>query len=194
MKRGAGIAGLLTLMACGGSPTRPDENPCLAGRSAFAKRVVEWSVPACSLAQNHYNDPLQVLGPPDAGGSGPDAYFGFMSLGFGGHVTVDMEACAADGAGPDLRVYQMVSQESVTVYAAVTAAGPFLLLGARIPCATRVPGNLQRRYCDFDLAVAGLPSARYLRVEDGELTPCADAGTVTEGADIDAVELLHQLP
>jgi hypothetical protein len=52
----------------------------------------------------------------------------------------------------------------------------------------------QLRYCDFDLAVAGLGTARYLRVQDGQLAPCAKATTVTEGANIGTVELRHQVP
>lgn len=164
---------------------------CGAAASAYAKSVVEWFVPACSLAQNIYNDPQDVLGPPDGGGVGPDNFFGFLSLGDEGHVTVDMEACAADLPGPDVRVHQMVSMEPVTLYAAGSASGPFQLLAYRVPCGTRVPGGGgQRRYCDFDLGAAEVQEARYFKVEDGELFPCP-GGTTSEGADIDAVEILH---
>src|SRR5262249_53350071 len=91
--------------------------PCLTGRDPYAKSVVDWFLPACSLAHNIYNDPREVLGPPDAGGTAPDHFFGFMSLGEKGYVTVDMEACAADQPGPDVRVFQSVSKEPVSLYA-----------------------------------------------------------------------------
>jgi hypothetical protein len=51
---------------------------------------------------------------------------------------------------------------------------------------------VRSNHCDFDLADAGMSSARYLKIEDGETYPCVSAGTFTEGADIDAVESLHR--
>jgi hypothetical protein len=164
---------------------------CAAGVDPYAKSVVEWFVPACNLAQNIYNDPLDVLGPPDGGGVGPLMFFGFLSLGRQGHVTVDMEGCAQDLPGDDVRVYQFVGQEPVTLYAAGSPSGPFQLLGNRVSCGTRVPGFPQRRYCDFDLGAAEVQEARYFKIEDGELFPCP-GDTVSEGADIDAVEILHR--
>lgn len=171
---------------------RPPSIACLSGRDPFAKSIVDWFVPACSLAQNHYNDPLQILGPPDAGGRGPDSYFGFISLGDQGYVTVDMEACATDQPGPDVRVFQSVSREPVTLYAAGTPSGPFALLQSRQPCGNRIPGVFSG-YCDFDLADAEIQEARYFKIEDGEHFPCP-GDTVTEGADVDAFEILHQRP
>ena len=93
-----------TPVACSGTP------------SAYARAVVESWLPACSLAQNIYNDPQAALGPPDAAGSGPVSYSGFISLGFGGHVTLDLGGCINDRPGADLRVFQAVSSEPVTVY------------------------------------------------------------------------------
>ncbi|HEX9202927.1 MAG TPA: hypothetical protein VF964_03110, partial [Vicinamibacteria bacterium] len=87
---------------------------------------------------------------------------------------------------------QTVSQEPVTLYASGTADGPFVLVESRKVCGTRVPGVFSRA-CTFDLGKAGLEEARYLRVEDGELFPCP-GGTDTEGADIDAVEILNAKP
>jgi hypothetical protein len=165
---------------------------CTSGQNAFAKLVVQWWLPACTLANNHYNDPNQVLGPPDAGGVGPDSYFGFMSMGDGGYVTVDMGGCAVDGAGDDVRVYQSVANEPVTLYASGTADGPYVLVESRKICGTRLPGVFSRM-CTFDLAKAGLEQARYFKVEDGELFPCP-GDTVTEGTDIDAVEILNAKP
>jgi hypothetical protein len=165
---------------------------CGSGQDPFAKSVVDSWLPACSAATNGYNDPQEVLGAPDAGGPTGGPYFGFMSLGDGGHVTVDMGGCAVDGAGDDIRVYQSVSMEPVTLYASGTADGPFVLVESRKKCGNRIPG-FYSRMCTFDLAQAGLEEARYFRVEDGELFPCP-GGTDSEGADIDAVEILNAKP
>jgi hypothetical protein len=128
-----------------------------------------------------------VLGAPDAAGVGPGGYTGFISLGFGGRVTVDFGGCIADRPGPDIRVYQAVSGEPVSVYVSTSAEGPFTLIEARKACGERI--DRVRGYCDFDLATAGVTQARYLRVEDGELFPCP-GGTTSEGADLDAVQAL----
>lgn len=198
LPRGGPVAWEVTASGAAGevvSETATFEPPpveCLSTRGPYAKSVVDWFVPACSLAQNIYNDPLDVLGPPDAGGEGPNMYYGFMSLGDGGHVTVDMEICAVDEPGADIRVYQSVSGEPVTLYAAGRPKGPFVLVRSRKPCGNDLAGVFSN-FCDFDLASAGLDEARYLRVEDGELYPCP-GDTVTEGADIDAVEVIHRKP
>lgn len=166
---------------------------CQASNDAFAKDWVDWFVPACSLKQNLYNDPDAVLGAPDAGGRGPDHFFGFMSLGDGGHVDVDMKSCAEDRPGSDIRVWQSVSSEPVVLYAAGKPSGPYVKVREVKNCGRPSPDHFSN-YCDFDLADAEIDEARYFRVEDGELTPCSQAGTNTEGADIDAVELLHVKP
>jgi hypothetical protein len=114
-------------------------------------------------------------------------YTGFVSMGFGGHVTVDLGGCISDRPGPDLRVYQAVSSEPVSVYVSLSPEGPFTLIEARKECGERINGI--KGYCDFDIASAGVTQARYVRVEDGELFPCP-GGTVSEGADLDAVQAL----
>jgi hypothetical protein len=160
--------------------------------AVYAQSVVDWWMPACSLARNRYVDPSEVLGPPDAVNlGGQDHYLGFISLGQGGYVTVDMGVTFTDADGPDVRVYQTVSGagEPVTLYASTNPQGPFTLVGLRVPCGERSPG-LFSNHCDFDLRAGGLAAARYLKVEDGEIFPCLAAGTVTEGADVDAVEIL----
>jgi hypothetical protein len=163
-----------------------------AASAAYATSVVDWWLPQCTLDHNGYNDPQQTLGPPDAVSLGAkDQYRGFMSLGQGGYVTLDLGIAAVDGPGADVRVYQTVSNEPVTVYAAPSPQGPFALLGLRVSCGVRTPGVFSN-HCDFDLHDAGLTEARYLKVEDGEIYPCLEAGTITEGADIDAVEVLNQ--
>jgi hypothetical protein len=177
-------------VACGG-PTGPSPTPtpsaCSAPAKAYAQAVNDWWIPACSLAQNIYNDPQAALGAPDAAGSGPDHYVGFISLGFGGYVTVDMGGCITDQPGNDIRVFQAVSNEPVSVYVSTSPNGPFTLVEPRVPCGQRF--TQVQRYCDFDLAAAGVQQARYVKVEDGELYPCP-GGTVTEGADLDAVQAL----
>jgi hypothetical protein len=149
--------------------------------------VADWWVPRCSLEHNIYNDPQTALGPPDAAGFGPESYTGFISLGFGGRVTADLGGCLADRPGADLRVFQAVSSEPVSVYVSTSPDGPFTLLEARKGCGERLDGV--KGYCDFDFATAGVTQARYVRVEDGELFPCP-GGTRTEGADLDAVQAL----
>jgi hypothetical protein len=159
--------------------------------AVYARSVVDWWMPACSLARNRYVDPNEVLGPPDAVNlGGQDNYLGFISLGQGGYVTVDMGVTFTDGDGPDVRVYQTVSGEPVTLYASTNPQGPFTLVGLRVPCGVRTGGGVFSNHCDFDLHDGGLASARYLKIEDGEIFPCLAGGTVTEGADIDAVEIL----
>jgi hypothetical protein len=167
-----------------------------ASAAFYARSVVDWWLPDCSLTRNGYNDPGQVVGSPDAIRlEEKDAYRGIMSLGQGGYVTVDLGDSAVDGPGPDLRVYQVTGTEPVTLYAATDAQGPFVLVGLRVDCGERTPGfaNLER-HCDFDLRGTGLAEARYLKVEDGEIYPCLAGGTITEGADIDAIEILNKKP
>ena len=98
---------------------------------------------------------------------------------------------AADGPGADIRIFQAVSSEPVTLYASVSAQGPFVLVGLRRSCGVRTQGVFSN-HCDFDLRDAGLTLARYVKVEDGEIYPCLAGGTVTEGADLDAVQTLNR--
>jgi len=187
------LAPLVLAASCG--PTEPSPSPaptatpdpCATAPSAYAKAVLDSWIPACSLAQDIYNDPTKALGAPDAGGSGPNNFTGFVSLGFGGRVTLDLGGCIADVAGPDLRIFQAVGSEPVSVYVSLSPAGPFTLVEARKECGGAYSGI--RRYCDVDIASGGATQARYVRVEDGELFPCP-GGTVSEGADLDAVQAL----
>jgi hypothetical protein len=185
---------LLALFACGddtnGPTPTPTPTPCAPTTSVYATRVVESWLPASSLAQNIYNDPGEAVGAPDAGGRGPASWLGFVSLGFGGHVTLDLGGCITDRAGTDIRVYQAVSGEPVSVYVSTSATGPFTLLQPFFQeCGMRVPGDRVKGYCEFDLASSGATQVRYVRVEDAELYPCP-CGTPSEGADLDAVQAL----
>jgi hypothetical protein len=162
--------------------------------SSYALSVVDWWLPQCSIERNGYSDARQVLGPPDAASLGSrDQYTGFMSLGQGGYVTVDMGASAIDGPGADVRVFQSVSGEWVTLYAATSAQGPFTLVGLQTPCGVRTPGVFSN-HCDFDLHDGGMTEARYFKIEDGEIYPCLEGGTITEGSDIDGIQILNQKP
>jgi hypothetical protein len=158
----------------------------------FAQSVVDWWIPKCSAAYNHarYGDPQNVLGAPDAVNLGAkDEYEGITSLGQGGYVIVDMGRSVVNQPGDDIRVYQMTSGEPVTLYGSDNATGPFVLIARQRECGERTPG-IKANHCDFDLAEGQLTSARYLKIEDGEIYPCIAGGTATEGADIDAVEVL----
>lgn len=174
------------------APPRPLAQESLPATTAarYANAAVDFWLPACSLARNGYNNPAETLGSPDAANlGGKDNYRGFMSLGQGGYVVVDMGHSIADRPGADIRVYQTTTGEPVTLYASDSPAGPFVLLGLQRFCGIRSPG-LFSNHCDFDLADGPLATARYFKVEDGEIYPCLAGGTLTEGADIDAVEAL----
>lgn len=189
-------APLAAALACGSSgppggpsPTAPP-TPCARPTQPWAASVVEAWIPASSLAQNIYNNPEEALGPANAGGRGPSGFTGFVSLGFGGHVTVDLGGCIADQPGNDLRIWQAVSGEPLSVYVSAAPEGPFTLLPPFFQeCGTRHPNGGSRGYCEFDLAGSNVPQVRYVRVEDAEIYPCP-CGTPSEGADLDAVQAL----
>jgi hypothetical protein len=178
---------VLLATACGPTTPSPTPDACTGTPSAYARSVTEWWVPLCSLEQDIYNDPQTALGPPDAAGFGPASFTGFISLGFGGRVTIDLGGCLSDRPGADLRIFQAVSREPVSLYVSASPEGPFTLIEARKSCGERL--DAVKGYCDFDLATAGVTQARYVRVEDGELFPCP-GGTRSEGADLDAVQAL----
>jgi hypothetical protein len=187
------VAPIALAVACGAPEPSPSPtptatpDPCATTASRYGKAVVESWIPACSLAQDIYNDTSQAVGAPDAAGSGPDHFSGFVSLGFGGHVTLDLGGCISDAPGPDLRVFQAVSSEPVSVYVSLYPDGPYTLVEAEKACGD--PYHNIQHSCEFDLASGGVTRARYVRVEDGELFPCP-GGTVSEGADLDGVEAL----
>lgn len=189
-------AGRALLSSCLVDPGEASGRVALGAEAAgaYAAAVVDWWLPDCSLQHNGYNDPRQVLGAPDAANlGGKDRYQGMMSLGQGGFATVDMGASTIDGPGPDIRVFQAISGEPVTLYAAKSPEGPFVLVGLREYCGVRTPG-VYSNHCDFDLHDAGLSEARYFKIEDGEIFPCLAGSTITEGADLDAIQILNQKP
>ncbi len=196
-------AGLFGGGSCGSTSPSPSPSPsaspsaspspsptpitCTGTPSTYARTVSEWWVPRCSLDHNLFNDPQTAIGPPDAAGVGPEGYTGFISLGFGGRVTLDLGGCLNDRPGNDLRVFQAVSSEPVTVYVSPAPDGPYTMLEGRKRCGERINGV--QGYCDFDFASGKVSQARYVRVEDGEIFPCP-GGTRSEGADLDAVQVL----
>jgi hypothetical protein len=163
---------------------------CAPSGDRYGKSIVDWFLTACSLRTDRFNDPNEVLGPPNSSGNSPN-FTGFMSLGEKGYVTVDMEICATDGTGPDVRVWQRASDEPVTLYASGRPEGPYVLVEDRIRCGNLLPG-FRSGYCEFNLGEAEMQDARYFKIEDGEHFPCEQAGTDTEGADIDAIEILNR--
>jgi hypothetical protein len=143
---------------------------------------------------NAFTDVTQVIGPPDAGVTGPgkNEFKGMLSLGINGSVTLYLGSCIEDLPGPDLRIYQVVSQEAVEVQVSQNKEGPFTSLGMK-DCGT--PGPTFANSCDFDLAGSGLSNVRVIKVIDREVftfpgVACDNAGS-SPGADIDAVEVLH---
>lgn len=176
----------------GAASVSPAEGVGGATMDAYGRSVLDWWLPQCSRDHNGYNDAQQSVGPPDAANlGGRDQYRGLISLGQGGYVTLELGEPAADGPGADIRVFQTTSNEPVTLYASASADGPFLLVGLRRSCGVRTPGVFSN-HCDFDLRDAGLALARYVKVEDGEIYPCLAGGTLTEGADLDAVQTLNR--
>jgi hypothetical protein len=166
----------------------------VAGTARYALAISDWWLPNCSLAQNAFKNPNEILGAPNAVNlGGKDNYAGMMSLGQGGWVVVDMGQTITNLSGNDIRVHQTTGEEPLTLYAGDAPNGPFRLVTFRRKCGNLIPGGANySRYCDFDLGEGGVASARYLKLEDGELYPCVRGGTVSEGVDIDAVELLNQ--
>jgi hypothetical protein len=158
----------------------------------YAKAIVDSWIPRCSQAYNRadYADASHVLGAPDAVKFAKDDYAGIMSLGQGGYVVVDMGRAVPDQPGADVRVYQMTSSEPVTLYGADSPTGPFVLIARQRECGESSTAPIKAGHCDFDLAEGQLTSARYFKIEDGEIYPCLAGGTITEGADIDAIEIL----
>lgn len=184
---------VLFLHSCGGSedmPTLP--SGCTSPNGVYAYRVLSTDLQC--LPVNAFTDAQQVLGPPDAGTTGPGKtqFHGFLSPGINGSVTVFMGSCAQDLPGPDIRVYQSIAREAVEVQVSQVAEGPFVSLGTK---ACNDPPPFFHGFCEFDLAGSGLQTARVVRVIDREQAvypgaACDNAG-VSPGADIDAIEVVH---
>ena len=121
--------------------------------------------------QDNKTQPRHALGPVD------DLFF---SLGQGGYIVVDMgpDTPLHDAAGNDFTVVEGNDNtaEAYEVFASNDWTGPWSSCGSATGTG------------DFDLAIAGLTAARYIRVvDDGSFT----TGTYA-GFDLDAVEALPQ--
>ena len=193
----AGARGLLSYLGTSAARARLDTCFALAalpkaGMDVFGRAIVDWWIPQCSLDRNGYDDVNEALGPPDAANlGGPDLYRGLVSLGQGGYVVIELGEAAVDGPGDDIRIFQATSNEPVSLYVSNSAAGPFTLVGMRHSCGIRTPGIFSN-HCDWDLRSANVGSARFVKIEDGEIYPCLAGGTLTEGADIDSVQTLNR--
>lgn len=155
-------------------------NPCEISGSIYAEYVSAWTrVRQCDDLIN--TDPNEALGPRDAGGfvTQDSPGTGFVSIDYGGYLDVEMGKTVLDGPGDDIRVYEYYAVEGLEVFAAPTAVGPWISLGA-----TRCG-----HFCDFDLASGGLAYARFFRVLS--LHDPADRCYQTAGPDIDAWEALN---
>ncbi len=99
------------------------------------------------------------------------------SIGKSGYCILDMQSPVLDGAGSDFRVYEGdASPEGYTCYAGSTMDGPWISLGTG-------SGTTE-----FDLAISGLTSSRYIKIlDDGDGT----ASEANAGFDLDAVKILE---
>ena len=141
-------------------------------------------VAAGLLAGRHaYNDPREALGAPDAVKlGGKDDYRGFMSLGQGGYVVVDMGERFLDRPGDDVRVYQTTTGEPITRHASDAARLPLHSTAAGgVTAASPLAAACPRATATSTLREAGLAGVRYLKIEDGEIYPCRSAGFVQRG-------------
>jgi hypothetical protein len=184
---------ILLSIHCGNEETKPPTLPGGCSQQGVNAIAVLGSSLTCTPT-NAFTDVTQVIGPPDAGVSGPgkNEFRGMLSLGINGSVTLYLGSCIQDLPGPDLRIYQVVSQEAVEVQVSQNQDGPFVSLGMK-DCGT--PGSTFANFCDFDLAGSGLNNVRVIKVIDREVftfpgVACDNAGS-SPGADIDAVEVLH---
>ncbi len=129
----------------------------------FAKRII-----TCRIPNNNFNDEgytPAALGPPD------NIKY---SLGRMGYAIFDMGDTITDAGGIEFIIYENDnSPEGYQLLAGQTMDGPWISLGSAI-------GNHE-----FDLAVTGLPWARFLKIiDDGDgQSQVADAGF-----DLDALE------
>ncbi len=166
------------------NPTQTLPTGCQA-QGVYALAVLESDI-ACSPT-NAFMDTSEALGGPDgrSTGNGKLEFDGFVSLGVEGSITLFMGSCIQDLAGPDLRAFQTVSDESIEVLVSESENGPFTSLGAQ-PCDD---------FCDFDLAGSGLNNVRVVRILDRAHSQflaarCDNVGP-SPGADLDSVQVLH---
>lgn len=171
----------VTAMNCGDDESSPTLPTGCVSQGVYAIEVTQNNLQC--LPTNAFTDTNQILGAPNFRQTGPGKtqYEGFLSLGVLGSVDVFMGSCIQDQPGPDLRVFQAVSEEAVEVFVSQNINGPFVSLGQQA-CPDQ---------CDFDLAGTGLNNVRVVRVQDSETNFQCDNVGLSPGADIDAVQVLH---
>ena len=155
----------------------------LAADSSLRVRSSAVAAPCVEAAARAWSDKTGLTLSVETGGLRDEGRWDVL-VGSGVEITRALEGCAVDGPGHDVRVWQAVAGEEVTVFASSSAEGPWVLVEYRNSCRSR---------CGFDLAEAGIEEARYFRVQDGELFPCP-GDSVSEGADIDSVQILNPKP
>lgn len=153
------------------------ENLCNISQSPYAAYAIDWHAPT-QCPELEFTDPNEVLWGHDTWPA-MYPYWGFLSLGDGGEVIVEMDSTVIDRDGPDIEVYQFLSTEPVEVLVGPTEVGPWYSLGARW-CGD---------WCDFDLDYAGVKYARYVKIRD-LASPAARCHS-TSGADIDSLRWLR---
>lgn len=168
-----GCAFLLT--GCGWGDLAP--NPVeLRADQVYANAIAESSILLCGSPNEHCDVNL-VLDAPDGN---------FVSLGgSGGSLVVKLTKAFTNGAGPDLRVYEMFGAQG-------GEDEPFDVLissdgSTWIPVAEKIRDDPNALYASIDIVPAA-PSGDYWYVkivDRSELT-----GTSSPGSDIDAVEAL----
>ncbi|MEK6693450.1 MAG: hypothetical protein AABY44_08510 [Nitrospirota bacterium] len=165
---------LISFSGCNGCDK--DSNPVSPGEgNPFAVQVISANIGCEGI--NLYTNPEAALWGPDWNYLPDGRYSGFVSLGPAGDIVIKMGVDVVDGPGPDIAVYQAVSDEETGVYVTDNLSTPFQFLGSE-RC-----GYL----CRFDLNGSGFQKVRYVMVKDMGDSDCYE----TAGADIDAVEALN---
>lgn len=149
----------------------------------YAKSVV------CSLIGGKTNKNTNVdlvLGAPDTPNpSDPDAYnTNNVSLG-GGFIIIEMEVEVIDGNGDDLIVYE-IGKSYKTAF-----TESFYVKGSKDMSSGNwiYLGEYKGDVCRIDFKKYNANNLRYFAIFDGTKTP--DEGSMTPGADIDAVEAIN---
>ena len=208
-----------TLDAGTGDAGTPDDKA--AARRAegrFIERVVAFT-PGAGAGFGIDAMPWVVLGGPRGEGELRGST-DVVSLGTGGSIVLAFDAFPIiDGEGPDFtvfenafrygpgqsRVYAELAQVSVSDDGATWFAFP--CDGASgVGCAGRLPvyANIETNALScvepltsggdaFDLATVGLPSARFVRIDDRQTYAPAD-GDGKAGFDLDAIAAIHRAP
>jgi hypothetical protein len=143
---------------------------CSIDGPGYAAWAIDWVPKRCANIITH-GDMTEALGTPNATAE----YTGFISMDYGGELFLEMGMTITDSPGPEIQVFEFVSTEFLEVFVGPTEAGPWTSLGAAFCHA----------YCEFDLAIAGVRYARYIRIRDLDAQGyiCHD----TSGCDIDSV-------